>query len=73
MPNSTMRKPNPLRVFLDERGIRYVWVAERLGISPSHLTRLMDSDRPLTASMAQRLADLFSEPITTFLSDPEAK
>lgn len=71
MPESTLSMINPLRAFLDARGIRYIWAAERLGITPSHLTRLMDSERPLTAVMADRLAALFDVPASTFL--PESR
>lgn len=60
-----------LRRFLDERGIRYRWVAAKLGISPAHMTRLMDGERPLTAVNAQRLAVLFGVEVETFLPTEE--
>ncbi len=57
-----------LRSFLDERGVRYSWVAARLGITPSYMTRLMDEERPLIRRHAARLAEIFGVPIETFLA-----
>lgn len=68
--NVTMMKSSPLREFLDARMARYISVARALGISPTHMTRLLNGESPVTPSMAARLAELFGEPVTTFL--PEA-
>ena len=59
----------PLRRYLDSHGIRYQWMAERLGITPSHLSRLLSGERPLTIATAGRLSALFNEPAATFLPD----
>lgn len=67
---TSIATPPPLRGFLDARGIRYSWVAEKLGFTPSHMTQLMDGKRPLTRKHAETLAALFNEPITTFLPEP---
>ncbi len=56
-----------LREFLDERMARYSTVAERLEISTSHLSRIMDGERPLTPELAAKLAELFGVPANTFL------
>lgn len=66
---TTVAGPLPLRRFLDERGIRYSWVAEKLGVSPSHMTQVMDGKRPLPRKHAETLAALFNEPIATFLPE----
>jgi plasmid maintenance system antidote protein VapI len=68
--NNIIKTKTKLRAFLDERGIRYVWVADKLGISPPHLHHIMEGARPLTEELANRLADLFDVPASTFL--PEA-
>lgn len=46
-------------------------MAAKLGISPAHMTRLMDGERPLTAVNAQRLAVLFGVEVETFLPTEE--
>ena len=55
-----------LRAFLDERGVRYSWVADRLGVSRPHFHFVMDGARPVTEDMAVRLADLFGVDAATF-------
>lgn len=61
----------PLREFLDSRGTKYSWVAERLGLNPSHFSRILDGARALTDENAAKLAELFNVPASTFL-DSEA-
>ena len=34
-----------LRKIMTEQGRRVVWLAERTGVSPSHVTRVMDGER----------------------------
>jgi len=63
------RQSPGLREFFDERGTRYQWVAQRLGISPSYLTKLMNGRDPLPRKHAERLAELFSVPVSTFLPE----
>lgn len=60
-----------LRAFLDDRGIRYTFVAGKLGVSNGHLNHVLDGARPLTDDLAQKLAVLFDVPASTFL--PEAQ
>ena len=66
-------RTSPLREFLDSRMARYSSVAERLGVSTSHLSRVMDGERPLTPDLAERLATLFGVPASTFLPESEAE
>lgn len=69
---TTVTRPKTkLRSFLDERGIRYVWVAGRLGITKAHLHQVMEGNRPLTERHANALAEIFGVPASTFL--PEAQ
>ena len=66
MSQSTVRMNTALRIFLDERGIRYGWVVEKLDITQSHFSRILAGDRPLTPAMARRLGELFEVPAETF-------
>lgn len=68
-----MVRSSPLRAFLDARMVRYSSVAERLGISTSHLSRVMDGERPLTPELAERLGALFEVPPSTFLPEREGE
>jgi plasmid maintenance system antidote protein VapI len=70
MSNSHVRnsQSQELREFLDDRGLRYQWVAEKLGVTPSHMTRLMDGQRPITHDLALKLSGLFDVPADTFLT-----
>lgn len=65
--NTDTRAKSRLREFLDSQGRRYSWVAERIGVTPSHLTRLMDGERPVTTEVAAKLAELFSVPASSFI------
>lgn len=65
--NTAPQTRTRLREFLDERGIRYIFVADKLGVTPGHVTRLLDGTRPVTAENAQRLSEVFGVPPTTFL------
>lgn len=67
--NAIERQSPGLREFFDERGIRYGWVAEKLGISPSYLTKLMNGRDALPRKHADALAALFSVPANTFLPE----
>ncbi len=57
----------PLKEFLDSRGTKYSWVAEKLGLNASHFSRILDGERALTDDNAAKLADLFNVPASTFL------
>lgn len=69
--NDTITTKTKLRTYLDERGIRYSFVAGKLGISNGHLNHVLDGKRPLTDNLARKLGDLFDEPITAFTGDVE--
>lgn len=43
------------------------WVARKIDMSLSHLTRIADGERPLLQRHANALADLFGVPVATFL------
>lgn len=47
-----------LRDLIEARGLKYGFVADRLGLSPSLLTRLLGRERPLKASELVALTSL---------------
>ncbi len=55
-----------LKAFLDERGVKYSWVATQLGVTPSHFHHVMVGRRELTEANAEKLAVLFGVPASTF-------
>lgn len=64
-------RPEPRELILgllrdEERTVR--WVALKVGCSPSHLHRVLQTgERPLTGDMARAIASLFAVPVETFL------
>ncbi len=52
-----------LRIVIDSRGLRYGWLATELGISPSHLGRLLDGERELSTEQGAVLARLTQLPV----------
>lgn len=49
------------------RGLKQVWLAQKLGISRSALTHKLRGRRPFTEDEAQRMEDLTGADITVFL------
>jgi transcriptional regulator with XRE-family HTH domain len=43
---------------LEEQGRKRIWLAEKLGVSPGHLTRLLQGERPWTEDLVERAAGL---------------
>jgi plasmid maintenance system antidote protein VapI len=70
MKDTTMTKTK-FRAFLDERGIRYSWLADQLGVSRPHLSYILDGQRPVTDAMAARLADIYGVPASTFQEETD--
>lgn len=64
--NDTITPKTKLRAYLDERGIRYSFIAGKLGVSNGHLNHVLDGKRPLTPAMAAKLAALYGESPETF-------
>lgn len=56
-----------------EQGRTKWWVARELGTHPSHLSKLISGERRITPRVADRLAELFGVPVTTFLPESEAE
>jgi transcriptional regulator with XRE-family HTH domain len=64
-------RTTPLRQYLDANGIRYGWVAKKLGITASYLTHLLNGRDALPVKHAETLSTLFDVPIETFLPPME--
>lgn len=47
-----------LRAALDDRGLRYSWVAERIGVSRPFFSMVLGGERKLGVERARHLADL---------------
>lgn len=48
-----------LRAFLDERMVKYSAAGRAAGISPGHMTRIMNGERSMTPALARRFGELF--------------
>lgn len=71
MNSQALTRPS-LRAFVDARGIRYGWVAEKLGISNAHMTRLLDGTSPIIQRHAETLVELFGDEARVFLPEGAA-
>lgn len=58
MATQTEARRTVLRDLIDDRGLRHRFVADKLGVLPSSLTRLLNRDRELRASDLLVLAEL---------------
>jgi plasmid maintenance system antidote protein VapI len=59
----------PLARLIEERGLRKGWVAKRLGISASGMSRLLYGERRMTLDEGVRLADLLGVDVRELLGD----
>ncbi len=55
------------------RGLRQVDLAQKLGVSPSYLNLIEHDQRPLTAALLLKLADLYPGELKSFASDGDAR
>lgn len=51
---------------IERQGRRKTWVSEQLGITPSHLSRLILGERPITERNATKLAEILGVPVEDF-------
>jgi transcriptional regulator with XRE-family HTH domain len=56
---------------LDSRGIKRIWLAKQLGISPSHLNRLEKGERPFTQQMREKVSQVLQVPVDMLFFDAE--
>ena len=47
-----------LRQVMEQQGRRHVWLAEQIGVSPSHVTRVMNGERVPGPDFRERAAEL---------------
>lgn len=45
----------------DERGVRYTWLADRLGYTKEHLSRVKGGTRAITEEFQRRVCELFPD------------
>src|SRR5215471_4358353 len=62
-----------VRLLRRRHGLRQVDLAERLGVSASYLNLIEHDQRPLTAALVLKLAELYPGELKTFASDGEAR
>lgn len=68
-PSPLARGPSAIRALAEREERPLTWVAKKLDMSLSHLTRIADGERPLLERHARGLADVFDVPIETFLPE----
>lgn len=64
-------KRTVLRDIIDEAGLRYDFVARKLDISPSTLTKVLNGDRTLTASLLVSFCELLGVEAKAFFDGRE--
>lgn len=57
-----------LATIIDERGIKRSWIAEKIGVSRSAITRWADGDWPIPPRRAEELAALLNVPLSDLQS-----
>jgi len=70
---STSRFGPKIRMLRRRNGLRQVDLAEKLGVSASYLNLIEHDQRPLTAALLLKLAELYPAELKTFGSDGEAR
>jgi transcriptional regulator with XRE-family HTH domain len=64
-------KRTVLRDLIDARGLRYDFVAGKVGLSPSNFTKLMNGERTLTASVMVTLCKVLEVEAEAFFDGRE--
>ena len=62
-----------IRMLRRRHGLRQVDLAQKLGISPSYLNLIEHEQRPLTASLLLKLAELFPGDLKSFATDDHGR
>ena len=58
-----------IRRIMDAQGRRNDWLAARVGLSESSITRILQGSRPINEQFAQSAADALQIPMEFLLSD----
>lgn len=69
--SSPANKQTALRELIDERGLKYGFVAAKVGCSPDRFTRLMNGDLALKASELLTLCELLGVEAKAFFDGRE--
>jgi transcriptional regulator with XRE-family HTH domain len=59
-----------VRAALKASGRKQIWIAEKLGISPKHLSQMLTGRVSLTVDWAQRIAELCDARLLIFVTKP---
>jgi len=68
-----MSKDNCVDVILEQRGIRRLWLAEQLGISPSYLTLLLQGKRHWTEKLKDETERVLMIPRQILFFEPACR
>lgn len=71
MTSATVQTPTVLRQIIDGLGIRHNFLAERLGVTRSHFTRMLNRERPMTREAVRTLSERLKVPEETFFDGNE--
>lgn len=63
--------PAAIRSLLESEERDFAWLSRKTGYSTSHLWRVVNEGRRISPDLANRLAELFGVPVTTFLQEEE--
>jgi len=50
-----------LKAFIDENGVKQVWLAKKIGISESYLSLILSEDRVPTESIKSKIKSIIGE------------
>lgn len=50
-----------LKAFIDENGVKQVWLAKKIGISESYLSLILSEDRVPTESIISKIKSIIGE------------
>lgn len=64
-----LNDPAGLFAYLDARGIRQTWLADKLGISPQYLTEIKAGRKPMPATMPALAAEALGVDIVDLFPD----
>jgi len=66
-----VRATHPVEALLEARGTRKQWLALKLGMKESTLSRYLSGDRTAPADLYQRIADVLHVPVSFVTPDPQ--
>lgn len=68
--DATLQRPTTVLVqILEEQGRRQGWLARRMGVSDSHLSRLLTGEKAMSPARAEQIAAILALPLAVFYRD----